>query len=448
MQTEVEASMFLLHIPQQVEASMFLLQLHGTQLLVASVHRPQKVEASMFLLQLHGPQQASDYQLAPRVAGAGPAQAPPDWNIPNSHWVVATPFYHFISVARTFDHKQVPSCDVFGRNCASVPDAEMFVRVRQLVKEGGGLKENVCVTLGRGAFGSVHPCFRSEVWGDTAPQENSRNDPPLAIKIANRRMRHQEIAIHVRAKHQCIVECIEHGDASPEGCSNPTPFLLLHMMGTTLHSYENIIMRRTLKACDLKLVYESLRDAFNYLHQHLGVVHLDVHTNNILVDHNGHCLTKVCLSDFGRARRISSTVASSAHGSQTTPPRPIDMLVTYPKEIYNYANVGPYTDLFSYTVMGLQLFVGQQVFRRVQPEFERKGYFEKYGEGLMSLIGDRLKASGWSERNVWGKKIWEEPLKVLENIINSRDFIGDRKEYTIDQACKALLFFVGKMGDE
>ena len=57
MQTEVEASMFLLHIPQEVEASMFLLQLHGTQLLVASVHRPQQVEASMFLLQLHGPQQ-------------------------------------------------------------------------------------------------------------------------------------------------------------------------------------------------------------------------------------------------------------------------------------------------------------------------------------------------------------------------------------------------------
>ena len=126
----------------------------------------------------------SGYQLAPRVAGAGPAQAPPDWNIPNSHWVVATPFYHFISVARTFDHKQVPSCDVFGRNCASIRDAEMFVRVRQLVKEGGGLKENVCVTLGRGAFGSVHPCFRSDVWGDTAPLENSKNDPPLAIKIA------------------------------------------------------------------------------------------------------------------------------------------------------------------------------------------------------------------------------------------------------------------------
>ena len=389
----------------------------------------------------------SGYQLAPCVAGAGPAQEPPDWNIPNSHWAVATPFYHFISVARTFDHKQVPICDVFGRNCASVRDAEIFVRVRQLVKEGGGLKENVCVTLGRGAFGSVHPCFRSGVWGDIAPQENSRNDPPLVIKIANRPMRCQEIAIHVRAKHQCIVECIEHGDASPEGCSSPTPYLVLHMMGTTLHSYENTIMRRPLKACDLKLVYESLRDAFNYLHQHLGVVHLDVHTNNILVDHNGHCLTKVCLSDFGRARRMSSTVASSAHGSETTPPRANDMLVTYPKEIYNYGNVGPHTDLFSYTVMGLQLFVGQQVFRGVQPEFQRKGYFETYG-GLMSLISDRLIASGWSKRPVWGKKTWKEPLKVLEDIINSRDYEGDRKGYTIDQACKALLFFVGKMEDE
>ena len=123
------------------------------------------------------------------------------------------------------------------------------------------------------------------------------------------------------------------------------------------------------------------------------------------------------------------------------------MLVTYPKEIYNYAIVGPYTDLFSYTVMGLQLFVGQQVFRGVQPEFQQKGYFEQYG-GLMSLIGDRLIASGWRKRNVWDKKIWKEPLKILRDIINSRDYIGDRKEYTIDQACNALLFFVGKMGDE
>jgi hypothetical protein len=118
-----------------------------------------------------------------------------------------------------------------------------------------------------------------------------------------------------------------------------------------------------------------------------------VYTNNILVDHNGHRLTKVCLSDFGRARRMSTTVASSTHGSETTPTRANDMLVTYPKEIYNYGNVGPHTDLFSYTVMGLQLLVGQQVFRGVQPEFQRKGYFEQYGLIRMWLIGDHLKGT-------------------------------------------------------
>jgi serine/threonine protein kinase len=152
------------------------------------------------------------------------------------------------------------------------------------------------------------------------------------------------VEIHVRAKHPNIVEYIGHGHAASSECPAPTPFLVLHRMRSTLHAYETDVRRGVLPPHDLRLVYESLRDAFNYLHVQIGVLHFDVNTNNVLVEYNERGRTKVCLSDFGRARRFS---AEWVLASAVSPTLDIPKLVTYPSKFYDYARVGTHSDLFA-----------------------------------------------------------------------------------------------------
>jgi serine/threonine protein kinase len=248
------------------------------------------------------------------------------------------------------------------------------------------------------------------------------------------------VEIHVRAKHPNIVEFIGHGHAASSGCPATTPFLVLHRMQSALHAYETNVRRGLLPPHDLRLVYLSLRDAFNYLHRHMRVLHLDVHTNNVLVEYNQQGLTKVCLSDFGRARQFSTDwVKGPAISVSATLPK----LVTYPSEIYDIERVGPHSDLLSYTMMGLQLFLGQQQFKSFIREHPTgRGNRNTY----LTEVGSRIQPHGppGEKRKIsWNKKKWLAPITVITHSLADAEEI--RNKESIDKACAALLVFVNAL---
>jgi hypothetical protein len=173
----------------------------------------------------------------------------------------------------------------------------------------------------------------------------------------------------------------------------------------------------------------------------MNVLHLDVHTNNVLVEYNEQGLTKVCLSDFGRARRFSiEWVMGSAISVSATPTLDIPKLVTYSSEIYDLERVGPHSDLFSYTMMDLQLVLGQQQFQSFISEHPRgRGNSNTYMTEVSTRIQPRG-PSGEKRKISWGKRKWKAPITVITHSLADDEDV--RKRESIDKAYEALLLFV------